>query len=190
MTLSTEDRAELERLGVKNVRHRIAPAGPASPGESGVPSCLDRITGLPQRLNDVSICAYGRLWITGEVMNRLLVAAILIISTLPLYACAQQPDTAKLKADTQKVASIIKADRAKTQTYCQIADLADQIDKAIQWKDTKKAEDLAQKLNKMGKNLGPEYLALVDELRNFDLTSKEGQEIVLIFNGLDESCAH
>jgi len=126
----------------------------------------------------------------GEFMNRLLIVAIFIISTLPLYAQDQGPDAAKLKADTQKVANIIKADRAKTQTYCQIADLADQIDKAVQVKDTKKAEELAQKLNEMEKNLGPEYLALVDELRNVDLTSKEGQEIVLIFNGLDESCAH
>jgi hypothetical protein len=123
-------------------------------------------------------------------MNRLLIVAIFIISTLPLYAQGQAPDAAKLKADTQKVASIIKADEAKTQTYCQIADLADQIDKAIQVKDTKKAEELAQKLSEMEKNLGPEYLALVDELRNVDLTSREGQEIVLIFNGLDESCPH
>ena len=123
-------------------------------------------------------------------MNRLLIVAIFIISTLPLYAQDQAPDAAKLKADTQKVASIIKADGAKTQTYCQIVDLADQIDKAVQVKDTKKAEELAQKLNEMEKNLGPEYLALVDELRNVDLTSKEGQEIVLIFNRLDESCPH
>jgi hypothetical protein len=134
--------------------------------------------------------AYGRSWITGEFMNRLLIVAIFIISTLPLYAQDQAPDAAKLKADTQKVASIIKADGAKTQTYCQITDLADQIDKAVQVKDTKKAEELAQKLNEMEKNLGPEYLALVDELRNVDLTSKEGQEIVLIFNRLDESCPH
>ena len=123
-------------------------------------------------------------------MNRLLIVAILIISTLPLYAQGQAQNAAQLKADTQKVAGIIKGDKAKTQTYCQIADLADQIDKAIQVKDTKKAEELAQKLNEMEKNLGPEYLAPVDELRNVDLTSKEGQEIVLIFNGLDESCPH
>jgi uncharacterized protein with PhoU and TrkA domain len=123
-------------------------------------------------------------------MNRLLIVAIFIISTLPLYAQDQAPDAAKLKADAQKVASIIKVDGAKTQTYCQIADLADHIDKAIQVKDTKKAEELAQKLNEMEKNLGPEFLALVDELRNVDLASKEGQEIVLIFNGIDEACPH
>ena len=96
----------------------------------------------------------------------------------------------KLKADAQKVVSIIGGDKAKTQTYCQIANLANQIDKTIQEKDTKKADELAQKLNEMEKNLGPEYLALVDGLRSVDLTSKEGQDIVSIFDGLDESCPH
>jgi hypothetical protein len=52
------------------------------------------------------------------------------------------------------------------------------------------SEELAQRLNEMEKNLGPEYLALVDDLRNVDLTSKDGQEIVSIFDGLDESCLH
>jgi hypothetical protein len=40
------------------------------------------------------------------------------------------------------------------------------------------------------KNLGPEYLALVDALRNIDLNSKEAQEIVSTFDTLDASCPH
>ena len=53
-------------------------------------------------------------------MNRLLIVGILIISTAPLYAQAQ-PDPAKLKADAQKVVSIISGENAKTQTFCQMA---------------------------------------------------------------------
>jgi hypothetical protein len=34
--------------------------------------------------------------------NRLLIVAILIISTAPLFAQAQRPDTAKLKADASE----------------------------------------------------------------------------------------
>jgi hypothetical protein len=164
--------------------------GPSITRQNGNARLLRRNTCLPWHFNDASIRAYGHLWITGEFMNRLLIVAILIISTLPLYAQGQAPNAAKLKADTQMVASIIKGDKAKTQTYCQIANLANQIAKAIQEKDTKKAEELAQKLNEMEKNLGPEYLALVDDLRTMDLTSKDGQEIVSIFDGLDESCPH
>jgi hypothetical protein len=162
----------------------------APPGNGEMPGCLGQSTFLPWHFNDASICAHGRLWITWEIVSWLLIVAILIISTLPLHAQGQVPDAAKLKEDTQKVASIIKGDKAKTQTYCQITNLADQIDKAIQEKDTKKAQELAHKLDEMEKNLGPEYLALVDELRNVDLTSKQGQEIVSIFNGLDEYCPH
>ena len=50
-------------------------------------------------------------------MKRLLILGILIISTAPLFAQAQQPNAAEL---AQKVVSIISADKAKTQTYCQV----------------------------------------------------------------------
>jgi hypothetical protein len=51
-------------------------------------------------------------------MNPLRIVAILAISTMPLFAQGQ-PDSAKLKADAQKVASPIRGDKAKAQTHCQ-----------------------------------------------------------------------
>ena len=68
-------------------------------------------------------------------MNQLLIVGILILSTVPLYAQNQQPDMAKLKADAQKVASIITGDKAKTQTYCQVLDLSDELDQVDRHKD-------------------------------------------------------
>lgn len=55
--------------------------------------------------------------ILEALMSRLLIVGILIILMGPLYAEGQQPNTAKLKADTQKVVRIISGDKAKTQTY-------------------------------------------------------------------------
>src|SRR5215472_15355519 len=110
---------------------------------------------------------------TREFMNWLLIVAILMLSTAPLYAQGQQPDPAKLKADAQKVVSIISGDKAKTDTFCQMEILGKAIDEAIQEKDNKKAAELAPKLADLEKNLGPEYVALVDALRNIDLNSKE-----------------
>jgi hypothetical protein len=52
----------------------------------------------------------------GKFMNRLLIVGILVISTVPLFAQAQQPDAAKLKADAQKVVSIISGDTADRPT--------------------------------------------------------------------------
>src|SRR5215831_8825643 len=46
-------------------------------------------------------------------MDRLLILAILIISTLPVYAQGQQPNAAKLKADAQKVVTIISSDTGR-----------------------------------------------------------------------------
>ena len=79
---------------------------------------------------------------TGGVMTQLLTVAILLISTVPLFAQGQQPNVAKLKADAQKVVSVISGDKAKTQTYCQIAKISKQVDQAAQEKDTKKAEGM------------------------------------------------
>jgi hypothetical protein len=124
-------------------------------------------------------------------MDWLLIVASLLISAAPLFAQAQ-PDPAKLKADAQKVVGIIKADKARSQLYCEIIDLGEQMTEAVQQKDKKKFDELAQKLPELEKNLGPEYLELLETLRNenLNLTSADGQEIVSMFDALDESCPH
>jgi hypothetical protein len=38
------------------------------------------------------------------------------------------------------------------------------------------------------KNLGPEYIGLVESLRNVDLRSKDRQDIVSMLDELDEAC--
>jgi hypothetical protein len=106
-------------------------------------------------------------------MNRLLIVGILIISAVPLFAQAQQPDAAKLKADAQKVVSIISGDKAKAQAYCQIANVGEQMNQAVQAKDQKKLEELAQKLSELEKSLGPEYLGLVESLGKVNLPPKD-----------------
>jgi len=118
-------------------------------------------------------------------MIQRLIFAILIISTLPLYAQSQAPNAAEL---AQKVVSIISGDRAKTQTYCQVLDLSDQLDQVDRHQDRKKAEDLSQKIDELQTKLGPEYLALLEATKDVDPNSKDGQEIVSIFDKLDSSC--
>jgi hypothetical protein len=121
----------------------------------------------------------------GGVMNRLLTVSILAISTVLLCAQGQQSNAAGL---AQKVAGIIAGDKTKTQTYCQVLDLSDELDQVDQKKEGKKAEDLSQKINELQKDLGPEYFALLEALKDVDPNSKDGQEIVSIFDKLDSSC--
>ena len=123
-------------------------------------------------------------------MNRPVIAGILMISTAPLFAQGAQPDAAKLKADAQKVVSIISGYKAKAQAYCQIANVGEQMNQAAQAKDKKKIEELAQKLSELEKSLGPEYRGLVESLGKMNLPPKDGQDVVSMFDKLDDSCPH
>jgi hypothetical protein len=113
--------------------------------------------------------------------------ALLAISATPAYA-QDQPNVAKLKADAENVVEIVGNDKHKLQKYCEFAELSDQIGEANEDGDTKKALELSQKVNELGTNLGPEFVALADALKNVDPNSQVGPEIGLIFNKLDALC--
>jgi predicted transcriptional regulator len=124
-------------------------------------------------------------------MNRLLSIGVLIISMMPLSALGQQPEMVRVKADAQKVVSVIRSDQAKTRAYCRMRDLGEQIDQAVREEDRKKTEAMIQKINDLEKQLGPEYLALIDALNDADPNSKDVQDILSMFDRLDEeSCTH
>jgi len=121
-------------------------------------------------------------------MNRPLIVAISLTCAASLYAQDQQPNAAKLKADAQRVVSIVKGDKAKTQVYCEINDLGEQIGEADQKQDDNKAEALSRQVTELEKKLGPEYFALVNDLNNVDPNSSEGREIDSILAPLDDFC--
>ena len=120
--------------------------------------------------------------------NRLLIVAILIISTAPLFAQRQQQDVAKLKADARNLVGVIGGDKTKTQTYCQIRDLSEQLIQAVGEKDRKKANALAEKIAELYKKIGPEFAALIDIEKRVNPNSPDGKEIASIVASLGESC--
>ena len=83
--------------------------------------------------------------------------------------------------------SDIRGDKAKTQAYCQINSLGAQMVEAAQEKDSKKAEALFQRVDDLEKQLGPQYHALFDALYDADPDFKDVQDILSMFNKLDES---
>jgi mevalonate kinase len=123
-------------------------------------------------------------------MNLKLIIATLAIAGVSVCAQAQQPSGAKVKTDVQNVVKIISGDKAKTQTYCQIDELSDQVTQAAQKKDDKKVEELSRKIDELEGTLGPEYVALVKELEEVDPNSLDGQEISSAIDALDRLCAH
>jgi hypothetical protein len=123
-------------------------------------------------------------------MKTLLIVEVLLICAAPLCAHAQQSDPAKLKANAQRVVSIIQGDKAKSQVYCQINSLGGEIDLAAGARDEQKADALTKKINDLEKQLGSEYVALFDALNNADPNSNDFQDIMSLFDTLDKSCPH
>ncbi len=123
-------------------------------------------------------------------MNQKLIVVILAIAAVPVCAQAQKPGGAKeIKADAQKVVQMISADKAKTQTYCNMVKLSEDFEQADQKKESKKVDVLAQKIDDMSKQLGPEYIALMDALQDLDPNSKDAEDIGAMLDGLDKLCA-
>jgi len=119
----------------------------------------------------------------GRIMKLKLMLAAAVILALPLAAQAQKKPT---KADADKVVKLISADKAKTKIYCDLAKLGDEAQQADEKKDTKKAEEIGKKMDAMGKQLGPEYAALMDSMQN--LNEKEADAIGKAMEPLDKLC--
>jgi 5'-3' exonuclease len=116
--------------------------------------------------------------------------AILVIAAVPTYVQAQSRSTPKVtKGDAQKVATIIRSDKAKTQTYCEINKVSDQMNQAYGKNDTKTVDELSQKIDRLEKILGSEYIALMDGLQKLGPENKKRvAEIMSQFAALDRLC--
>jgi hypothetical protein len=121
-------------------------------------------------------------------MNRKLIIAILVITAVPLGFFSLRIHQVT-KADAQKVVEIISGDKAKTQSYCDLTKLDEQIKQAKEKKDSKTVNELSQKLDLLEERLGPEYVALMDGLEDIDPKSDVAQQIESILDDLyDNLC--
>jgi hypothetical protein len=131
-----------------------------------------------------------------------LIVAVLVVA-VPVCAQAQAPNPPKPSkpakaapaapvskvAAAQRVVKTISGDKTKTETYCDIGKLSEQIEEAEQKKDMKKIDELNRKMDELATKLGPEYVALMGQLEDIDPSSKEGQDISSALGGLDKLCA-
>jgi len=97
-------------------------------------------------------------------------------------------ETTKVTA-AQKVVKTISADKAKTQTYCDIGKLGDQIQEADKKNDMKKIDELNLKMDELATKLGPDYVQLIGGLDDIDPDSKEAHDIGSALASLDKLCA-
>jgi hypothetical protein len=93
------------------------------------------------------------------------------------------------KVDAQRVVEIISSNKAKTQTYCDIRNLGEQMERAYERRDMKLVDELLKKIHTMQKNLGPEYVALIDGIEPLDPEKdKLGAEIMFELTALNRLC--
>jgi hypothetical protein len=123
-------------------------------------------------------------------MNLRVTVAILLIAAVPVCAQAQSPSVPGVSTDdARKVVAIISGDKAKTQTYCDIQKLGQQIEHAYEKRDMKLVDELFQKIEALEKTLGPEYVALADRLEDIDPEKDRlAVEIMSVLGALDTLC--
>jgi hypothetical protein len=123
-------------------------------------------------------------------MNLKAIIAISLAAAVPACAQAQSPSVPRVtKDDAQKVVTIISGDQAKTQTYCDIQNLGEQMERAYEKRNLKLVDDLLQKIETLEKTLGPEYVELIDRLGDIDPENdKLAAEITSVFVELDRRC--
>jgi hypothetical protein len=119
-------------------------------------------------------------------MKLKLVAAISALA-IPALAHAQQPIVPKpTKVDAQNVVQIVTSDKVKTQAYCDLTKLEDEVKTAEQKNDTKTLEARSKRAEALVDKLGPEYYRLMDGLEEVDPNSSEAKGFMSILSGLDK----
>jgi hypothetical protein len=120
-------------------------------------------------------------------MNLKLIVVSLVIAATPGWAQAQSAVTPD---DAQQVLTMISRDKDKTQTYCEMVKLNDQIDQADQ--RGANPDELNQRKDELAEKLGSEWSALMTAYRDADPNTKDGLETVAqmqtLIDGLDKLC--
>ena len=112
-----------------------------------------------------------------------------LIAVLPVCAQAQSPSVPNVgKGEAEKVATIIRSDKIKTQAYCDLQKLAKQVREANQKKDRKKVDELFRKVETIEETLGPEYRALIDGIQEIAENGELRAEFVFAFGALAKLC--
>ena len=87
----------------------------------------------------------------------------------------------------ENVVQIITSDKVKTQAYCDLTKLEEQVKAAEQKNDTQTLEALGKQAVSLIDKL-PEYYKLMDGLERVDPKSNEAKEFMSILSELDKSC--
>src|SRR5690242_4853305 len=125
------------------------------------------------------------------IARSLLIIASLLLLTLSAQAqfdMSHPPNTAKIKADNQKVTSSIQNDKAKSLAYCELMSIPAQMDHAS---DNKKLLALGRRINELEEQLGPEYQELLNALAYVkENRPEEFKNLQSMWDPIKATCSH
>ena len=125
-------------------------------------------------------------------MKRTLLISICTIAAMAV-AQAQQggrpPNAPKpTKAEIDKVVRAVSSNKVKTQQYCELGKINQQLALADQKNDSKALERLGQQADDLAEKIGPEFVKFMDALDQADDQSSEGKDLFAAVETLDKLC--
>jgi hypothetical protein len=127
-------------------------------------------------------------------MRLKLALAISAIAVMPVLAQAQQgsrPQNVPIptKAEVQKVVQMVSSDKTKTQRYCELGKVNQQLAQADEKHDAKAVEALGKRADDLAQKIGPDFVKLMDALDEVDENSAQGKDLIAAVETLDRLCS-
>ena len=90
-------------------------------------------------------------------------------------------------AEIENVVQIVSTDKTKTQFYCELSKINEQIGQA-KTKDSTTVERLENRADELEEKIGVEFVRFMDALDIVDENSSEGKELMAALDKLDALC--
>ena len=90
-------------------------------------------------------------------------------------------------AEIEKIVQLVSTDKTKTQFYCELSKVNEQIGQA-KTKDSTAVERLENRADELEEKIGTEFVRFMDALDDVDENSSEGKELMATLNKLDALC--
>jgi hypothetical protein len=100
----------------------------------------------------------------------------------------QQKAPKPTEAQVQKIVNDIGANKAKTDSYCKLMKIQQQMGSLDEKKDAKKLEALGGQADAEAQKLGADFEKMMDGLEQVDENSAEGKKLAAILASLDGKC--
>ena len=89
-------------------------------------------------------------------------------------------------AEIEKVVQLVSTDKTKTQFYCELAKINEQISQAKT--NSAAIERLENRADELEEKIGPEFVKFMDALDDAEENTLEGKELVDALDKLDDLC--